>query len=300
MNFCARGAALAVSPGFLPFPAIAGIIEKTAPGKGRTMMITNEMKQSWARQTAAIAKRAGALILNSKIGSVTEKGGSANVVTDIDVKCQQFVVEECLKLLPQSCILAEEGEARQISDRFTWVIDPIDGTTNYLYDYHHSCVSIALYYQKKGVVGVVYDPYLDECFVGIEGVGSTCNGKELRVTGNSLENALVMTGTSPYDKTLADKTFGIMKELFLNSRDIRRSGSAALDLCYLAGGRIDAFYEHTLQPWDYAAGAIIVRGAHGTVEAMTEHSLDELQPTGILASNGSCHAALRDIVCRFL
>ena len=191
-------------------------------------MITNDMKQSWARQTAAIAKRAGALILNSKIGSVTEKGGSANVVTDIDVKCQQFVVEECLKLLPQSCILAEEGEARQISDRFTWVIDPIDGTTNYLYDYHHSCVSIALYYQKKGVVGVVYDPYLDECFVGIEGVGSTCNGKELRVTGNSLENALVMTGTSPYDKTLADKTFGIMKELFLNSRDIRRSGSAAL------------------------------------------------------------------------
>lgn len=264
------------------------------------MMITNEMKQSWARQTAAIAKRAGALILNSKIGSVTEKGGSANVVTDIDVKCQQFVVAECLKLLPQSCILAEEGEARQISDRFTWVIDPIDGTTNYLYDYHHSCVSIALYYQKKGVVGVVYDPYLDECFVGIEGAGSTCNGKELRVTGNSLENALVMTGTSPYDKTLANKTFGIMKELFLNSRDIRRSGSAALDLCYLAGGRIDAFYEHTLQPWDYAAGAIIVRGAHGTVEAMTEHALDELQPTGILASNGSCHAALRNIVCRFL
>ena len=155
-------------------------------------------------------------------------------------------------------------------------------------------------YRKKGVVGVVYDPYLDECFVGIEGVGSTCNGKELRVTGNSLETALVMTGTSPYDKTLADKTFGIMKELFLNSRDIRRSGSAALDLCYLAGGRIDAFYEHTLQPWDYAAGAIIVRGAHGTVEAMTEHALDELQPIGILASNGSCHAALRDIVCRFL
>ena len=86
----------------------------------------------------------------------------------------------------------------------------------------------------------------------------------------------------------------------MNSRDIRRSGSAALDLCYLAGGRIDAFYEHTLQPWDYAAGAIIVRGAHGTVEAMTEHALDELQPIGILASNGSCHAALRDIVCRFL
>lgn len=263
-------------------------------------MITIETKRAWARQTAEIAKRAGSFILNSKIGSVTEKGGAANVVTDIDVKCQQFIVEECLKLLPQSCILAEEGERQQVSKPFIWVIDPIDGTTNYVYDYHHSCVSIALYHQKQGVVGVVYDPYLDECFVGVEGAESTCNGKAIRVTGNDLENALVMTGTSPYDKTLADKTFGIMKELFLHSRDIRRSGSAALDLCYLASGRIDAFYEHTLQPWDYAAGAIIVRGAHGTVEAMTGHALDQLTPAGIIASNGRCHADLRDIVCRFL
>ena len=126
-------------------------------------MITNEMKQVWARQIAAIAKRAGAFIAGSKIGSVTEKGGSANVVTDIDVKCQQLIVEECLKLLPQSCVLAEEGTQRQAGDGFTWIIDPIDGTTNYLYDYRHSCISIALYHQKKGVVGVVYDPYLDEC-----------------------------------------------------------------------------------------------------------------------------------------
>lgn len=263
-------------------------------------MITNEMKQVWARQIAAIAKRAGAFIAGSKIGSVTEKGGSANVVTDIDVKCQQLIVEECLKLLPQSCVLAEEGTQRQAGDGFTWIIDPIDGTTNYLYDYRHSCISIALYHQKKGVVGVVYDPYLDECFVGVEGMGSTCNGTALRVTDNELENALIMTGTSPYDKTLADKTFGIMKELFLKGRDIRRNGSAALDLCYLASGRIDAFYEHTLQPWDYAAGAIIVRGAHGTVEGMTEHALDELKPTGILASNGRCHAALRSVVASFL
>lgn len=263
-------------------------------------MIANEMKQAWAQQIAAIAKRAGAFIAGSKIGSVTEKGGSANVVTDIDVKCQQLIVEECLNLLPQSCVLAEEGTHRQIGDGFTWVIDPIDGTTNYLYDYRHSCISIALYHQKKGVVGVVYDPYLDECFVGAEGMGSTCNGTALCVTDNELENALIMTGTSPYDKTLADKTFGIMKELFLKGRDIRRSGSAALDLCYLASGRIDAFYEHTLQPWDYAAGAIIVRGAHGTVEGLAEHALDEVKPTGILASNGRCHAALRSVVASFL
>lgn len=263
-------------------------------------MITSEMKRTWAQQTVQAAKRAGAFILNSKIGKVSKKGGSANVVTDIDEKCQNLLVEECLRILPQSCVLAEEGDCRQTGDPFTWVIDPIDGTTNYLYNYRHSCISIALYYQKKGVIGVVYDPYLDECFVGIEGEGSTCNGETLRVTDNSLENALVTTGTSPYDKTLADKTFGIMKQLFLKSRDIRRSGSAALDLCYLASGRIDAFYEHILQPWDYAAGSIIVRNAHGTVEGMAAHAMDELQPTGIIASNGKCHEALRGIVRDFL
>ena len=109
-----------------------------------------------------------------------------------------------------------------------------------------------------------------------------------------------MTGTSPYDKTLADKTFAIMKELFLHSRDIRRSGSAALDLCYLASGRIDAFYEHILQPWDYAAGSIIVRGAQGTVEATTPGALEELKPTGIIATNGRCHEDVRRIVFRNL
>ena len=263
-------------------------------------MIPTETRQLWARQMVAIAKNAGSFIRNHQISQITEKGGAANLVTDIDVKCQQLIVTECRKLLPESCILAEEGNDKQLGDGFTWIIDPIDGTTNYLYGYRHSCISIALYAQKRGVVGVVYNPYLDECFVGIEGVGSSCNGQPIRVNSYPLENALVMTGTSPYDKTLADKTFAIMKELFLHSRDIRRSGSAALDLCYLASGRIDAFYEHILQPWDYAAGSIIVRGAQGTVEATTPGALEELKPTGIIATNGCCHEDVRRIVSRNL
>lgn len=189
-------------------------------------MIPTETRQLWARQMVAIAKNAGSFIRNHQISQITEKGGAANLVTDIDVKCQQLIVAECRKLLPDSCILAEEGNDKQLGDGFTWIIDPIDGTTNYLYGYRHSCISIALYAQRRGVV---YNPYLDECFVGIEGVGSSCNGQPIRVNSCPLENALVMTGTSPYDKTLSDKTFAIMKELFLHSRDIRRSGSAALE-----------------------------------------------------------------------
>lgn len=149
---------------------------------------------------------------------------------------------------------------------------------------------------EKGLIGVIYNPYLDECFVGIEDVGSTCNDKKIHVSDNDFHEALVMVGTSPYDKTLADKTFNTMKKLFLQTRDIRRSGSAALDLCYLACGRIDAFYEHILQPWDYGAGSIILRNAQGVIEPITPNALDELKPTGLICSNGKFHKAFRDII----
>lgn len=236
------------------------------------------------------------MIVSSQIGKVTQKGDISNVVTDIDVKSQQFIIEECAKILPGSCFLAEEENCQQIGDGYTWVIDPIDGTTNYMYDYRHSCISIALYYQKKGLIGVVYNPYLDECFVGIEGMGSTCNGTPIHVSTHEFQEALVMAGTAPYDKTLADKTFGIMKALFLQTRDIRRSGSAALDLCYLASGRIDAFYELSLQPWDYGAGSIILRSAGGIIEGMTEHAMDKLNPTGIIAANPACFCPIKDVI----
>lgn len=111
--------------------------------------MTVEEKKVLAQQIATIAKSAGAFIVNNKISSITEKGDVSNVVTDIDVKCQQLIIKECLKCLPESSFLAEEENQQHISDEFTWVIDPIDGTTNYMYDYHHSCISIALYYQKK-------------------------------------------------------------------------------------------------------------------------------------------------------
>lgn len=263
-------------------------------------MITNEKKKFLTQQIVTIAKKAGSFIMSHKINKITEKGDVSNIVTDVDVKCQQLIIRECLKCLPESSVLAEEENYRQIGEQFTWVIDPIDGTTNYMYDFHHSCISIALYYQKRGLIGVIYNPYLDECFAGIEGIGSTCNGKRIHVNDNDLKESLVMVGTSPYNKEMADTTFQIMKQLFMKSRDIRRSGSAALDLCYLACGRIDAFYEHILQPWDYAAGSIIVRNAGGVMEAITEHTLEELKPTGLICSNGKCHEEVKDVVYKEL
>ena len=258
-------------------------------------MISIEEKMALAKQIEEIAKKAGRFISDHKISQVTIKGNVSNIVTDMDIRCQQLIIGECLKCIPESVVLAEEENRQQIGEGFTWIIDPIDGTTNYLYDYHHSCISVALYHQRKGVIGVVYNPYLDECFVGVEGVGSTCNGKEIHVSNNSFRESLIMVGTAPYNKELVDKTFEIMKKIFLQTRDIRRSGSAALDLCYLACGRIDGFFEPVLQPWDYGAAGIIVRNAGGTLEPTSEHALDELKRTGIIASNGVCPAALQEV-----
>lgn len=241
-----------------------------------------------AKEIEKIAKGAGQLIINNRYQEIIEKDGVSNIVTDMDVASQKYIIERCLALLPESCILAEEDGQQQIGEGYTWIIDPIDGTTNYAYDFKHSCISIALYYQRKGLIGVVYDPYLKESFVGIEKEGSYVNDKKIHVSSHSFKQALVMVGTSPYDKSLADKTFTIMKQFFLQARDVRRSGSAALDICYLASGRIDAFYEHSLQPWDYAAGLIILKNANGCAKSLTPHAFEKLQPTGLVMSNQVC------------
>ena len=263
-------------------------------------MISEERKQHLAQQMVSIAKQAGQFIKQQEVHTVTEKGGAANVVTDIDVKSQHLLMKACEACLPGSSFLAEEEGQQHIGDGFTWVIDPIDGTTNYLYGARHSCISLALYYRKQGLIGVVYNPYRDECFLGIQGQGSWCNDKPIHVSSHGFSEALVMVGTAPYDKSQADTIFDMIKELFLETRDIRRSGSAALDLCDLACGRVDAFYEHTLQPLDYGAGRIILENAQGKIEPMTASAFDELRPTGVICSNGVCQDDLRRVIEKHL
>ena len=166
-----------------------------------------------AHKIELIARKTGQLILNAENIEIHEKSDIANIVTNMDIKCQKYIIEECKRLLPNSVFYAEESENPVLGEEYTWVIDPIDGTTNYAYNYKHSCISIALLYKKQGLIGVVYHPYLDDCYVGIEGVGSTCNGEKICVSDNSFNAALVLFGTSPYQKELADKTFELAKKL---------------------------------------------------------------------------------------
>lgn len=232
-----------------------------------------------------IAKEAGIRIKNDRDFSVSEKTDAANIVTTMDIQIQNFILGRLEQLLPEAKVIAEEDNVHSFDNGYVWIVDPIDGTTNYAYDCKHSCISIALLNENDGYIGVVYNPYLDELFYAKKGEGSFLNGKPLNVTERSMNESLVIMGTAPYRKDKADYTFEIAKRLFVNGRDIRRSGSAVLDLCYVACGRYDAFFEADLAVWDRAAASLIISEAGGIVEAIEPDVWNYERSIGVIAGN---------------
>ena len=166
-----------------------------------------------------------------------------------------------------------------------FIVDPIDGTTNFIRDYHASSISVALVVDGAAEFGVVYNPYLDEMFTARRGYGAFCNGKRLHVSSEPIENALVVFGTSPYREDLSEKSFKLAYAYFKRAADVRRSGSAALDLCAVAAGRADLFFELSLSPWDYAAGALVVEEAGGVVSDPDGGKLVYDHPCSVVARN---------------
>lgn len=241
--------------------------------------------QNISKQVQAIAKYAGQLMCERNDISIEDKGDVANLVTSKDVEVQNYIIQELQSIMPEAKVIAEENGEFAFDNGYVWIIDPIDGTTNYAYDMKFSAISIALVYQNTGVLGVVYNPYLEEMFVGIKGEGSTLNEKKMQVKNNDFSHSLVIFGTSPYKKELAPKTFANAQCFFENARDVRRSGSAVLDLCYVACGRVDAYYEESLAPWDYAAASTILLEAQGTIEIIGNKEWKFDQTLGMIAGN---------------
>ena len=225
-----------------------------------------------------------------------EKKGAIDLVTEIDLAVEREFRALVAARFPDHTVLGEEGAAGRVDpvspSRCRWIIDPIDGTTNYAHGLALFCVSIALEVDGEVVLGVVYDPMAEELFTAERGMGARLNGQPLAVTTCAdLGDALLCTGF-PY--TVREKP-GHLIEAFgafmARSRAVRRLGSAALDLCYVAAGRFDAFYEEALQCWDMAAGALIVAEAGGQV---TGTSGEPFTPYAghVVASNGHLHAAV--------
>jgi myo-inositol-1(or 4)-monophosphatase len=234
-----------------------------------------------------IIKEAGNIMLQAQnIESVTEsKQGRANFVTKYDVEVQNFLYKHLSLLLPQADFLGEEDLQRKASDsEYCFIIDPIDGTTNFIFDQKHSAISVALMHKNEIEIGIVYNPYSNEFFYAEKGKGVFLNEKPLKTGDLSLTEGVAGFGTSPYYSDKTDETFSIIKKLFENSLDIRRTGSAALDLSYVAAGRFVLFFELILSPWDFAAASLIVKEAGGVITTIDQKEITFNSPCSIVAA----------------
>ena len=217
---------------------------------------------------------------------VDAKSGRADLVTQYDKQVQERLRTGLLEIMPDAHFVGEEGSTQQFAPTGTFfIVDPIDGTTNFIKDYHFSCISVALVVDNAAELGVIYNPYTDEMFYAQRGEGAFCNGKRLNVSNEPLENGIVVFGTAPYHEELNEKTFQLAYAYFKKALDVRRSGSAALDLCTIAAGRAELFFELVLSPWDYAAGALIVEEAGGLVSDYDGRPLAYDHPCSVLARN---------------
>ena len=239
-----------------------------------------------------LMRRAGGMMLRAhdieSSDNMKEKGDVANLVTIYDVAVQDFLMNEIKTAIPEATFIAEEqtNDASVLGTPYCFIIDPIDGTANFAHGYRHSCISLALFSRGEAVFCAIYDPYQDELFHAIKGGGAFVNGQAIRVAARDFAHAIVAFGTSPYRKReLGKPTFRLAEAFFTQCSDVRRVGSAALDLAYLAAGRNDIFFEYSLSPWDIAAGYLLIREAGGIISDMNGHALDFTQPSTVLAAS---------------
>ena len=252
-----------------------------------------------------IIREAGKIMTSADgIGSLTkEKGGdAANLVTAYDVAVQEFLIEKISVLFPDACFFAEEkkNNAEDLKRDCCFVIDPIDGTANFVHSYQRSSISVALFSGGEIIFGAVYDPYLDEMFYAIKNGGAFLNDKPIKVSDRNLAHAFVAFGTSPYYKQeVSEKSFRLCHELYLKTADVRRAGSAAIDLAYLAAGRNDIFFEFVIFPWDLAAGSILITEAGGKITDFDGEEIDYSKPTTAYAAPEKLYDEAYQIVKKY-
>lgn len=245
------------------------------------------------------ARTAGHLLLE-KFGRITSinKKGDINLVTEADLASEALIIERVQSYYPRHSILAEEsGEAvvKGGDSTWKWIIDPLDGTTNYAHGYPCFCVTLALEHNSEIVIGVTYDPTREELFAAEKNQGATLNGKPIRVSAaEKLSESLVVTGF-PYDFKSRPNFGRHLTDFLLSSRGVRRDGSAAIDMAYVACGRFDGFWEEGLNPWDVAAGYLLIEEAGGQVTFYDGSAYSIYRPP-IVASNGLIHKQMLDVL----
>lgn len=241
-----------------------------------------------------LAKETGQILMDhfERRLAVKSKSTEIDLVTEADMASEKLIVEAIRQQYPVHSILSEEGLGKSQAGEFLWLIDPLDGTVNYAHGYPVFSVSIALQHEGETVLGVVYDPVRDELFCAEKGQGAYCNGRRLSVSDTgSLSRSLLATGFPYARASIADNNLAEFGRVMPRVQGVRRDGSAALDMAYVAAGRLDGYWEFHLNPWDWAAGDLLVREAGGRTSSVSGQPW-HLGSNSMVATNGLLHEEL--------
>ncbi|MDO4363909.1 MAG: inositol monophosphatase family protein [Clostridia bacterium] len=234
-----------------------------------------------------IVKKAGEIYKSAgdDLG-ISQKSSNVDLVTKYDKQIQNFLYTELKKVVPDAQLFGEEGDGnKELTDGYCFIIDPIDGTTNFVKGFQHSAISVGLAKDKELIIGVVLDPDLNNLYYAEKGKGAFLNDKPIHVSDCELQKSLVLFGTCPYEHELAHKTFQLTEDVFYKAIEVRRGGSAALDICYIASGKADLYYELIIRPWDWAGATLILKEAGGICTQVTGDELNLNKITSYVCGN---------------
>lgn len=250
-------------------------------------------------QIAEIVRGASKLMTDNKLKSnIEQKGNHSNYVTEADKAVQDFLAEHLPALIPGSEMLGEEGEHRSLQAEYIWVVDPIDGTSNFIRDIGFSGISVGLVRNGKPYAGVIYNPYRNEMYRAETGKGAFLNDQPICVSERDFTHAHLCSAMSLYDKRYAEACFQVIRRVYMQSDDLRRMGTACLELAMLAAGRVELYFEMRLFPWDAAAAFPIIREAGGTAECLYYDVFPLDRPFPVIAANTNENfERLKEIVC---
>lgn len=251
---------------------------------------------SWLQDATIIAKHSGSILKQfwGRLHHIEEKEFAGDLVTEADKASEKYIIHSLKERFPSYAILAEESGQLEFNSEsdFLWVIDPLDGTTNYAHQYPLFAVSIALLFKGLSILGVIYNPILEELFQAAQGQGATLNGRPIKVSDTEkLSRSLLATGFPYNRRQTSNNNYKEFCHFTHLTQGVRRGGSAALDLAYTAAGRFDGYWELGIKPWDMAAGIVILKEAGGQI---SDYNLDpiNLSQGRILASNGKIHHSM--------
>lgn len=231
-----------------------------------------------------VVREASKLMMTSSF-DIDQKDGYENIVTSSDLAVQDFLCRELALLLPGSGFLCEEEDMQDTEHEYTWIIDPIDGTANYARGIDQCAICVGLRHKEEMVKAVVYLPRTEELFTAEKGKGAFLNGKQIHTSERPFKDGITCTALAVYHKEYTDVCSAIIVDIFKQSNDIRRFGAAAPELCYLAMGRCELYFEYILNPWDYAAASLILEEAGGVICNLKGENVDCISASGVLAAN---------------